>query len=113
MIASDTSKIFRPQWFRDLLAARLSLGETFWVGNYGTALFHQPLVVFLAILPVPRVIPAAALALLAIYQLALTWALIRAQPKVPTPMVWKVIGVLITLGFAALFLSFARTVLAS
>lgn len=110
---SDTSQIFRPQWFRDLLSGRLSLGETFWVGNYGTALFHQPAIVFLAILPVPRLVPAIALMLLAFYQIALTRAMVMANPKVPTPKVWKVIGTLITLGFAVLFFTFSRTVLSA
>lgn len=109
----NNSRIFRPDWFRDLLAGRLSLGETFWVGNYGTALFHQPLVVFLAILPVPRLVPAAVVALLVLYQLALTRAVILAQPKVPTPKIWKVVGALVTLGIAALFFSFTRSLISS
>jgi hypothetical protein len=103
---------FSPGWFRELLAGRLSLGDTFWIGNYGTALFHQPLVVFLLILPVPKVVPAAVLALLALYELALARAVMLARPKVETPLGWKIVGVLLTLGFAALFGNFARSVLA-
>lgn len=104
--------VFTPGWFRALLAAKLPAGETFWVGNYGTALFHQPLVALLVVLPIPRLIPAAFWALLTLYQLALTWALIRAKPGVPTPRIWKVIGILVTLGIGALFANFAREILA-
>lgn len=108
----ESSRIFRPDWFRDLLAGRLSLGETFWAGNYGTALIHQPLVAFLTVLPVPRIIPAAVLIVLVIYQILLTRAMVLAQPKVPTPIGWKIVGTLVTLGFGGLFLSFARAVFA-
>lgn len=108
----NTNRIFRPDWFRDLLSARLSLGETFWAGNYGTALFHQPVIVMLSVLAIPRIIPAGILAVLVIYQLALARAVYLAQPKVPTPRRYKVIGVLATLGIAWLFFSFARALLA-
>lgn len=108
----DSSRIFRPDWFRDLLAGRLSLGETFWAGNYGTAMFHQPLVAFLTVLPVPRIIPAAVLFALVVYQFMLTRAVALAQPKVPTPVGWKIVGTLVTLGFAGLFFTFAKALLA-
>jgi hypothetical protein len=33
---------FTPRWFANLLSARLSLGDMFWAGLFGTALFFVP-----------------------------------------------------------------------
>jgi hypothetical protein len=105
------AKIFTPAWFSALLRGALPTGETFWVGNYGTALFHQPLVAILVVLPIPRIIPALLWGLLTLYQLALGVAVTRSKPGVPTPLGWKLLGIAITFGHGALFASLARSIL--
>ncbi|MBR9842714.1 MAG: hypothetical protein GYB25_06105 [Rhodobacteraceae bacterium] len=113
-MTDDTKlKMFTPAWFSALLKGELQTGETFWAGNYGTALFHQPLVALLVVLPIPRLIPALVWAILTLYQLALTSAVIRSKPGVPTPMGWKIAGIVITLAHGALFASLARSILSS
>ena len=104
-------KIFTPAWFSALLRGTLPTGETFWAGNYGTALFHQPLVALLVVLPIPRLIPALFWGALTLYQLVLTSAVIRSKPDVPTPLGWKLAGIAVTLGHGALFASLARSIL--
>jgi hypothetical protein len=100
--------LFTPNWLRAVLRGERPTGETFWVGNYGTALFHQPLMALLLVLPISEAIPGTLAALLVLYQLALTRAVIRSQPDVPTPLGWKIAGILVTFGHAALFATLAR-----
>ncbi|MEQ9695716.1 hypothetical protein [Shimia sp. SDUM112013] len=109
---SNGPKIFTPAWFKALFAGDLILGETFWGGNFGTALFHQPIVALLLVLPISTAIPAAFWGLLTLYQLALTRAVILAKPGVPTPIGWKIAGIIITFGFGVMFAAFARSALA-
>jgi hypothetical protein len=111
MTDDNKPKIFTPAWFSALLRGALPTGETFWAGNYGTALFHQPLVALLVVLPIPRLIPALFWAALTLYQLALTSAVIRSRPGVPTPLGWKLAGIAVTLAHGGLFASLARSVL--
>ncbi|MDV4145996.1 MULTISPECIES: hypothetical protein [Shimia] len=108
---ANKPKIFTPAWFSALLKGALPTGETFWAGNYGTAMFHQPFVAILVVLPIPRLIPALFWAALTLYQLALTSAVIRSKPGVPTPLGWKLAGIAITLAHGALFASLARSIL--
>ncbi|TKZ21586.1 hypothetical protein FAP39_05640 [Shimia litoralis] len=108
-IEQDKTGMFRPAWFSALLKGQLPLGETFWVGNWGTALFHQPLLALLVVLPLPSAVPGVLAVLLACFELALVRAVLIAKPGVPTPVGWRVAGVIVTLAIAALFASFART----
>jgi hypothetical protein len=105
--------LFTPSWLRVVLRGNRPTGETFWVGNYGTALFHQPLMALLLVLPISEAIPGTLAVLLVLYQLALTRAVVRSQPGVPTPVGWKIAGVLVTFGHAALFAALARSLFTS
>ncbi|MCW9044396.1 MAG: hypothetical protein OQK05_13730 [Pseudopelagicola sp.] len=113
MTDDSKHKIFTPPWFSALLKGQLTTGETFWAGNYGTALFHQPIVALLVVLPIPRLIPAVFWAVLTLYQLVLTAAVIRSKPGVPTPLGWRIAGIVITLAHGALFASLARSILSA
>ncbi|WP_270727934.1 hypothetical protein [Shimia sp. Alg240-R146] len=101
--------LFSPAWLMALLRGQRSSGETFWVGNYGTALFHQPVLALLLVLPGTGVLPGFFAALLFVYQLLLVVALIRSHPKVATPIGWKVAGVIFTLLNAGAFAALAMT----
>lgn len=105
--------LFTPSWLRKLLRGERPTGETFWVGNYGTALFHQPVMALLLVLPISEAIPGTLAALLVLYQLVLTRAVARSQPGVPTPLGWKIAGILVTVGHAALFAALARSLFMS
>ena len=109
--APEKMRLFTRAWFAALLRGKRSTGETFWVGNYGTALFHQPLLAVLLVMPISESIPAALAICLSLYQLALMVAVLRSSPAVPTPLGWKVTGVIVTLGHAALFAALARSLL--
>ncbi|WP_299424211.1 hypothetical protein [uncultured Shimia sp.] len=114
-MTNDTNKkvtLFTPKWLQAVLRGERPSGETFWVGNYGTALFHQPLMALLLVLPINEAIPGVLAALLALYELALTVAVARSRPGVPTPLGWKIAGVLVTLGHAALFTFLALSLFA-
>ncbi|WP_294220733.1 hypothetical protein [uncultured Shimia sp.] len=106
-------RLFTPEWLRALLRGERTTGETFWVGNYGTALFHQPLMALLLVLPINAVIPGALTSLLVVYQFTLTIAVWRSTPGVPTPIGWKIAGVLLTLGHTALFAVLTRALFTS
>jgi len=41
--AEARKEIFRPKWFGQLLRGELSLGDTFWIGNFGVALVFVPI----------------------------------------------------------------------
>lgn len=105
--------LFTLNWLRAVLRGERPTGETFWVGNYGTALFHQPLLALLLVLPVSEAIPGTLATLLVLYQLALTRGVARSQPGVPTPLGWKIAGILVTFGHAALFAALARSLFMS
>ncbi len=114
-MAEETNEkltLFTPKWLSAVLRGARPTGETFWVGNYGTALFHQPLLALLLVLPVSEAIPGILAAFLALYQLLLTVAVAHSQPGVPTPIGWKIAGISITLAHAALFAALARSLFA-
>ena len=100
--------LFTPTWLKALLRGKRASGETFWVGNYGTALFHQPLLALLLVMPISNAAPALLASVLAVYQGALALALVRSKPGVPTPIGWKIAGVIATLVHAALFATLAN-----
>lgn len=41
--AEARKEIFRPKWFGRLLKGELSLGDTFWIGDFGVALVFVPI----------------------------------------------------------------------
>lgn len=110
---NNSLTLLSPKWLRAVLRGDRPTGETFWVGNYGTALFHQPVMALLLVLPISEAIPGTLAALLVLYQLVLTRAVARSQPGVPTPLGWKITGVLVTFGHAALFAALARSLFTS
>ncbi|RYG93044.1 hypothetical protein EU803_02755 [Loktanella sp. IMCC34160] len=105
----ERRRIFSPGWFQDLLAGRLGLGDTFWIGNYGVGLIFVPAAVLLPMLPQlalgPRALTLSSgflTAGLTLYLAALTRAVfIRARA---TPQVggWRWVGVAFTLCHCAL-----------
>lgn len=105
----ERRRIFTPGWFGDLLAGRLGLGDTFWIGNYGVGLIFVPVMVLLPLLlqvilgpgafPLSSGILTAGLTL---YLAALTRAVLiraRATPRVGG---WRWVGVVFTLCHCAL-----------
>ena len=111
--ANKNVTLFTPKWLRTVLRGVRPTGETFWVGNYGTALFHQPVMALLLVLPISEAIPGTLAALLVLYQLVLTRAVARSQPGVPTPLGWKIAGILVTFGHATLFAALAQSLFTS
>jgi hypothetical protein len=107
-VALERRKIFRPEWFRDLLAARLGLGDTFWIGNYGVALVFVPLFFFIGLVA-PAFFGQQAYAFLypsfaglsAIYQFCLIRAVFICARRTPEVGGWRWVGVAFTvLNFA-------------
>ena len=109
-IHAERARIFRPAWFRDLLAGRLGLGDTFWIGTYGVPV----VAVFAAaglfcLLLILRRLPGlggildspqpwlVALALLnAAYSLLLTRAVWIAARRCPEVGLWRWVGLALT-----------------
>ncbi len=116
---AERRRYFTPDWFRDLLGARLSLGDTFWIGTYGTALIYVPgtvLLVLLARIALPPAAAAAltglAFALLAVYHAALGRAVWRTALPRPEVGGWRWAGLAIALISAAGFAFYAMRFLA-
>jgi hypothetical protein len=105
---SERRRYFTPAWFADLLAGRLSLGDTFWIGNFGTALVFVPAQVLLIVLaglllPAPWGMRLASIGAwaLAAFHLALLRAVLKtALPRHDTGG-WRWAGVAITALIAA------------
>lgn len=103
LIMAERRRYFTPSWFADLLSARLGLGDTFWIGNYGTALIFVPMGMLL-VLPGRLVLPPAGatwlialwFALVALFFLALTVAMLRLALRTPAAGGWRWLGVVLT-----------------
>lgn len=104
-------RLFTSAWLQAMLRGERTTGETFWVGNYGTALFHQPVMALLLVMPISEVFPGVLAALLTLYQIALFRAVALSQPGVPTPFGWKLAGLVVTLVHAVLFAGLARSLI--
>ncbi len=105
--ADDRREIFRPTWFKQLLGGQLSLGDTFWIGNFGVALIFVPLAfVFSLILliftgindQVTSFRNIVILILMALYYAFLTRAVLISAVRTPQVGAWRWIG----LGYTAL-----------
>ena len=97
-LVRERGKIFSPDWFADLSAARLGFGDTFWLGNYGVLLFVVPAMVLLggvlyaqapgALVPVLRALIFG----LGLWRVVVLQALARQNRR----SAWPVVGVLWT-----------------
>ncbi|MFI0396318.1 hypothetical protein [Paracoccus jiaweipingae] len=116
-LQSDRARYFTPRWFAELLSARLSLGDTFWIGNFGTALLIVPVTIILLLLPQMVAIPPRAqtallglwLAVLCGFALFLLVAVTRVALRTPSVGGWRWAAVGVTaLNTLALLASLSR-----
>ncbi len=99
-----TSRLFTPGWFGDLLAARLGLGDTFWIGNFGTGLVlvpaHVVIVILLQIIGLGDLalarVTGVFMVLLTLYFIALLRAVFLCARRTPEVGGWRWIGVIYT-----------------
>ncbi|MFC5737078.1 hypothetical protein [Sinirhodobacter huangdaonensis] len=114
-IEAERAKIFTAPWFRDLVAGRLGLGDTFWIGNYGVLLGVVPLVVLISgllyaqlpdlLTPFLRLFAAA----LGLWRLVTLRALARARTRLAARGAWPIAGLIWTLGEAITAVVYAAT----
>lgn len=114
-IEAERAKIFTAPWFRDLVAGRLGLGDTFWIGNYGVLLGVVPLVVLISgllyaqlpdlLTPFLRLFAAA----LGLWRLVTLRALARARTRLAARGAWPIVGLIWTLGEAIIAVVYAAT----
>ncbi|PTX53489.1 hypothetical protein IQ03_00404 [Gemmobacter caeni] len=102
-ILAERARFFTAGWFRELLAGRMTPGETFWAGTYGPLLFLVPGLVLLAML-LAIFAPAASTPVMAlssiffgIYLLVLLRALVRSTARATRPKTWPRVGIIVTL----------------
>ena len=94
-LPEDRARQFTPGWFRDLFAARLSFGETFWMGHMGLALVSGPFIGAGIMLTSPAAragTVAVVLLLAALVQSAVTQAVIRRGMQVQGLGGWRWVG---------------------
>ena len=103
----ERRRYFTPAWFGDLLAARLSLGDTFWIGTFGTALFFVPAMVLLVLLArialsanLASLLSGGALLALAAYHTAVAVAVLRTARARPDVGGWRWAGVVVSCAIA-------------
>ncbi|MDW3117721.1 hypothetical protein [Roseovarius pacificus] len=106
-VNAERRHYFKPRWFVDLLSARLSVGDTFWIGGYGTALIFVPvgfvmLLVARIFLSAPQVANMLGILItfMALFHVALLTAVFRTALHNPQVSAWRWVGVLITLANA-------------
>lgn len=114
-IEAERAKIFTAPWFGDLVAGRLGLGDTFWIGNYGVLLGVVPLVVLISgllyaqlpdlLTPFLRLFAAA----LGLWRLVTLRALAKARARLGARGAWPVVGLIWTLGEAITAVVYAAT----
>lgn len=100
---AERHRYFTLSWFGRLLRGDLSLGDTFWIGNYGIALFTVPFGTLLAL--VARMISEATFGsflmacggVLALYHLTLTRAVWLTARRTPSAGGWRWVGVVLSL----------------
>ncbi|PIE09605.1 MAG: hypothetical protein CSA72_12020 [Rhodobacterales bacterium] len=107
-IHAERHGYFTPKWFGRLMRGELSLGDTFWIGNYGVALVTVPAAFLIAMLAkivseqtylTTMMVVAVAFAL---YHLALTRAVWITARRAPGRGGWRWVGLFITALNAAL-----------
>ncbi|MFZ1468008.1 MAG: hypothetical protein WAT09_03415 [Paracoccaceae bacterium] len=106
-IPAERRRYFTPAWFRDLLAARLSLGDTFWIGNFGTALITVPAVMLFVLLArvfldpgMAALVSGLAMMAIAVYYAVLALAVLRTALPRSEVGGWRWVGVACTLAIA-------------
>ena len=115
---AERRRYFTPSWFADLLAGRLSLGDTFWIGNFGTSLFFVPANVVLMVLAglfLPQSWTMRLPGLVVLAQTVFFFALLRAVWITALPRtdagIWRWLGVAVTLFIAVSTAFFAYLLL--
>lgn len=101
-IQAERRKYATLRWWRSVLSGRETLGETFWTGNYLSALVVVPVVVMLLVIPKMLPVAIALLGVYGVFLLFLTVAVARARPKDGKWTWWKLPGVALTLVDAVL-----------
>ena len=103
-IEAERKRHFTPGWFADLLSARLTLGETFWMGMLGVTLVFTPALFVLGYIPSKLLAPplgdlgfTVLLAIATVYFAVLTIAIFRTARRTPQVGGWRWLGVVIAL----------------
>ena len=101
-IQAEKKRHFTPRWFMDLLNARLSLGDTFWLGAVGVTLIFSPaLFIFGYTLPLiffpmsGNLLLNILLGVITVYYAVLTTAVFRTAVRTPDVGGWRWVGVAI------------------
>lgn len=110
-IVAERTKIFTPQWFKDLLGAHLGFGDTYWLGNFGVLMFVVPAATLIAglfyaeapgvMMPFLRLVSVA----MGLWLIGVAQALVRLRPRDG----WSIFGVIWTAGAAIACLITAAT----
>lgn len=107
-IEAERKRHFTPGWFADLLSARLTLGETFWMGMLGVTLVFTPALFVLGYIPSKLLEPplgdlgfTGLLVIAALYFAVLSVAVLRTARRTPQVGVWRWFGVAIILANTA------------
>ncbi len=102
-INAERAKFFTREWFARLFSGRLTPGDTFWLGNYGTLLWVVPalmlLAMVLAIVAQSSMVPilAGIGMVIGLFRLAVLRGLVIATLRTPGPKGWRWVGALWTL----------------
>lgn len=99
---------FKPAWFMDLFDARLSFGDTFWIGHFGTGIVLVPFGFFMALMVVVVMPPIyldvflmGYFALTGVFSVLITTAVIRTGWRAKSAGVWRWIGMISSLAISA------------
>lgn len=106
-LPEDRGRQFTPGWFRDLFAARLSFGETFWMGHMGLALISGPFIGAAIMLASPSVragVTAVILLLAALVQTGVMQAVIRRGMQVQGLGGWRWAGMAVSIAISAVLI---------
>lgn len=111
-INEERAKFFTAEWLTRLFSGRLTPGDTFWLGNYGTLLWIVPglmlLAMVLAISAQTAMVPilAGIGILIGVFRLAVLRALVATTLATPGPKGWRWFGVIWTLGEALALMAY-------
>ena len=105
--ANNRKEIFRPIWFRKLVGGKFSLGDTFWIGNFGVpivfALLGFAILLILSIFTgeneqAASYSIAVMMVLLVIYYALLVRAVFTCAVRTPQVGAWRWVGLAFTMG---------------
>lgn len=99
---------FTPAWFARLFGARLGMGDTFWIGHFGTQIALVPLGVAVALavmLAAPSAMTTALFVIVALeaaLHLAVSQAVLRVALGTRGLLGWRIAAVLFSLALCAM-----------